>query len=148
MKWYFDTSIFGAAAVETHPHNARALAVLDAMESLGNRGYVSGHSLAEVYSVLTRTPFPQRLRTDWVMQSLETLIIATMELVTLTGAEYQKVIRRCAAQGWTGGRVFDAVHIECAIKSDCDQLYPFNGKDFVALSPPGLAGKVTLPEAP
>jgi hypothetical protein len=109
-------------------------------------GYASGHSLVEMYSVLTRAPFCNRPSATQVMESIESLVFGHMELITLTGGEYQAVVRRCAANAWTGGRTFDAIHIECAIKIGCDRLYTFNIKDFVALSPAGLAEKVFSPE--
>ena len=134
MKWYFDTSVFVAAAVNTHPQYGDAIRVLKEWVAGRHQGIVSGHSLAEVYAVLTRTPFRNRPSVLQVMQSIESLMLSQMNLVTLTGAEYEGVIRRCAANGWTGGRVYDAIHVECAVKSDCDRLYTFNMKDFVALS--------------
>jgi predicted nucleic acid-binding protein len=145
VKWYFDTSVFVAAAVTTHPHHGPAIAVLKELLSDGHRGLVSAHSLMEVYSVLTRTPFPRRLSATQVMASVESLILKPMELVALTGAEYEAIVRNCAANGWGGGRVFDAVHVACAAKSACDRLYTFNVQDFVALSPLDLAQKVMLP---
>jgi hypothetical protein len=42
---------------------------------------------------------------------IEHMVLPHMELVTLTPAEYRDVVRHCAASGWTGGRVHDAVHL-------------------------------------
>ena len=145
MKWYFDTSVFVAAAVSTHPQYTDAVKVLMELVAGRHHGIASGHSLAEVYAVLTRTPFRNRPSVVQVMQAIESLMLSRIELVTLTGAEYEAVIRRCAANGWTGGRVYDAIHVECAAKSDCDRLYTFNMKDFVTLSPPALAQKLASP---
>ena len=80
-----------------------------------------------------------------VMQSIESLILVPMALVTLTGSEYEAVIRRCIANEWTGGRVCDAIHVECSVKSDCDRVYTLNVKHFVALSPSTLTGKILSP---
>jgi predicted nucleic acid-binding protein len=55
VNWYFDTSVLVSAALKAHPHNARALPVLEELLSRKYRGIISAHSLAEVYSVLTRT---------------------------------------------------------------------------------------------
>jgi predicted nucleic acid-binding protein len=145
VKWYFDTSVFVAAAVNTHAHYPGAIRVLKELVAGGHQGFASGHSLAEVYSVLTRAPFRNRPAPSQVMQSIASLMLGPVELVTLGGGEYEAVIRRCAANGWTGGRAFDAVHVECAAKSGCDRLYTFNVRDFAALSPAGLAEKVISP---
>lgn len=145
MKWYFDTSVIVAAAVQSHPQYSPAIAVLKELVADRHQGYVSGHGLAEVYAVLTRTPFVPRLAPDQVMRSIETLMLSGMERIALTGAEYEAVIRRCAGNGWTGGRVFDAIHVQCAQKTECDRLYTFNTKDFTALSPAELVAKVVSP---
>ena len=145
MNWYFDTSIVVAAAVTQHPHNAPALAVLEELVSRKHRGYLSAHSLTEVYSVLTRTPFKPPLYPSEAWQIIELMILPHMELVTLTLKEYREVVRHCAVSGWVGGKVHDAVHLRCAQKAGCDRIYTFNVKDFRALAPPELADRVALP---
>ena len=142
MKWYFDTSVIVAASVASHTHNAAAAAVLDALVAGKHDGYVSAHSLTEVYSVLTRTPFPLRLQPDQVLRLIETSILGCMKLVTLDAGEYEDVVRRSAAHGWIGGRIHDVIHLQCAAKMECDRIYTLNEKDFVALSPAALADKI------
>jgi predicted nucleic acid-binding protein len=145
VNWYFDTSIVVAAAVTQHPHNAPALAVLEELVSRKHRGYLSAHSLTEVYPVLTRTPFKPPLYPSEAWQIIEQMILPHMELVTLTPKEYREVVRHCAVSGWVGGKVHDAVHLRCAQKAGCDRIYTFNVKDFRALAPPDLANRVALP---
>jgi predicted nucleic acid-binding protein len=145
VNWYFDTSIVVAAAVTQHPHNAPALAVLEELVSRKHRGYLSAHSLTEVYSVLTRTPFKPPLYPSEAWQIIEQMILPHMELVTLTPKEYREVVRHCAVSGWVGGKVHDAVHLRCAQKAGCDRIYTFNVKDFRALAPPNLAEKIAAP---
>jgi predicted nucleic acid-binding protein len=145
VNWYFDTSIVVAAAVTQHPHNAPALAVLEELVSRKHRGYLSAHSLTEVYSVLTRTPFKPPLYPSEAWQIIEQMILPHMELVTLTPKEYREVVRHCAVSGWAGGKVHDAVHLRCAQKAGCDRIYTFNVKDLRALAPPELADRVALP---
>jgi predicted nucleic acid-binding protein len=145
VNWYFDTSIVVAAAVTQHPHNAPALAVLEELVSRKHRGYLSAHSLTEVYSVLTRTPFKPPLYPSEAWQIIERMILPHMELVTLTLKEYREVVRHCAVNGWVGGKVHDAVHLRCAQKAGCDRVYTFNVRDFRTLAPPELADRVALP---
>jgi predicted nucleic acid-binding protein len=145
VNWYFDTSIVAAAAVTQHPHNAPALAVLEELVSRKHRGYLSAHSLTEVYSVLTRTPFKPPLYPSEAWQIIEQMILPHMELVTLTPKEYREVVRHCAVNGWVGGKVHDAVHLRCAQKAGCDRVYTFNVRDFRALAPPELADRVAMP---
>ena len=145
MNWYFDTSVLVAAAVTHHPHHAPAVAVLEELVSRKHRGYLSGHSLTEVYSVLTRTPFKPPLYPSEAWQIIEEMILPHMELVTLTPREYREVVRHCAVSGWVGGKVHDAVHLRCAQKVGCDRIYTFNVRDFRTLSPPDLADRIAAP---
>ena len=148
VNWYFDTSVLVPAAVTRHPHNAPSLAMLEELVSRkhrGYRGYISAHSLTEVYSVLTRTPFKPPLYPSEAWQIIEEMILPHMELVTLTPKEYQEVVRHCAISGWAGGRVHDAVHLRCAQKAGFDLLYTFNVKDFRALAPDDLRDKIAAP---
>ncbi len=145
MTWYFDTSVLVQAAVKGHPHNVPALAVLEELLRRGNRGVISAHSLTEVYSVLTRTPFKPPLYPSEVWQIIEQMILPHMELVTLNAKEYREVVQRCAASGWAGGRVHDSIHLRCAQKAECDRVYTFNVKDFRRLAPAGFAEKIAAP---
>lgn len=145
MKWYLDTSVLVAAAISRHPHHPPALGILKELASARHEGFVSAHSLAEFYSVLTRAPFKPPLYPGEVWQIIEAMVIPALELVTLTSKEYKDVIHRCALGGWLGGRVHDAVHLGCAQKAECDRIYTFNVKDFRALAPAELAARITQP---
>jgi predicted nucleic acid-binding protein len=143
--WYFETSVLVAAAVAGHPHNARALGVLEELVKRKHRGMTSAHSLTEVYSVLTRTPFQPPVYPSEAWQIIEQMILPHMELVTLTAKEYREVVLRCAASGWAGGKVHDSVHLRCAEKAECDRVYTFNLSDFRVLAPVGMADKIAAP---
>src|ERR1035437_2430323 len=145
VNWDFDTSVLVAAAVTHHPHDAPALAVLEELVRRTHARYLSAHSLAEVYSVLTRTPFKPPVYPSEAWQIIEQMILPHMELVTLTPKEYREVVRHCAVNGWVGGKVHDAVHLRCAQKVRCDRVYTFNVNDFRALAPPDLADKIAVP---
>lgn len=56
MKVLFDTSVIVAALLPQHPSHVPCFAQLHAVESGPAKGYLSTHSLAEVYSVMTRLP--------------------------------------------------------------------------------------------
>ena len=148
MNWFFDTSVLVAAAVTSHPHNAQALGTLEEMLRRKHRGFSSAHSLAEFYSVLTRTPFKPSIYPGEAWQIGETMILPHLELVTLTAEEYTEVVRICAAEAWAGGRVHDALHLRCAQKALCDRIYRFNVKDFRALATKKLENKINAPEIP
>ena len=145
MKWYFDTSVLVAATVNTHVHHSRAQSVLEAFHEGKHRGYLSTHSLPDVYYVLTRTPFRPTVRPIHALKAIEDQIINHMALVSLEPDEYIEIVRRAAIEGWIGGRIHDAVHLQCAAKMKCDRVYTFNVRDFRALAPGNLADKITAP---
>lgn len=145
MNWYFDTSVLVAAAVSEHPHNGPALAVLEERIRQNHRGFISAHSLTEFYSVLTRAPFKPSIYPGEVVQIMDAMVLPHLELVTLDRDDYEAVIRNCAAHGWTGGRVHDAVHLRCAENANCDRVYTFNVKHFRGLAPSELEDKITAP---
>lgn len=145
MKFYLDTSVLIAASVQEHTHHAPAIQALDAMLLEGHKGYVSAHSLAEFYSVLTRTPFIPAIYPSEAWQMLEVSILPHVKIVALSGAEYKDLVRQCATEGHVGGRVYDAVHLRCARKAKCDRLYTFNVKHFRALAPDSFRHKVSAP---
>lgn len=145
MRWYFDTSVLVAAAVDQHVHNSRALSVLDALHDGKHRGYLSVHGLTEVYAVLTRTPFKPSVPPMQVLKAIEDQILRHMTLVSLDESEYVDIVRRAASEGWIGGRIHDAIHLQCAAKMKCDRVYTFNVRDFRALAPERLADRIAAP---
>jgi predicted nucleic acid-binding protein len=145
VNWYFDTSVLIAAAVHNHPHNAAAVTLLEKLARSSNKGFLSAHGLAEVYSVLTRLPLRPRIDPAEVLQIVDDQIVPLLELVPLTGKEYLDTVRNAGRQGLIGGRIHDAVHISCAIKAKCDRIYTFNVRDFRDLAPTGLSRKISAP---
>ncbi|MGI8743694.1 MAG: type II toxin-antitoxin system VapC family toxin [Bryobacteraceae bacterium] len=115
------------------------------MLSRKHHGFVSAHSLTEIYSVLTRTPFKPPIYPNEAWQIVEGMILPRLKLVTLTPKEYREVIRHCANSGWTGGTVHDAAHLRCAQKSACDRIYTFNVRDFRALAEEACEDKICAP---
>lgn len=144
-KWYFDTSVLVAAAIGRHVHNSRAMSTIEALHEGKHRGYTSTHSLTEVYSVLTRTPFKPPVHPTEALKAIEDQILSSVTLVSLDETEYIDVVRRAANEGWIGGRIHDAIHVHCAAKMKCDRVYTFNVRDFSAIAPKDLASKITAP---
>lgn len=142
MKVYFDTSILIAAFVQGHSQFGPALQCLEETVSQGHQGYVGAHGLAEFYAVLTRTPFQPRITSAMAGRLLEENILPIMEVIALTAAEYQEVIRNCIAGQHTGGQTYDAIHLQCALKVGCDQLYTLNGKHFRVLAPEHFQSRI------
>jgi predicted nucleic acid-binding protein len=145
VRWYFDTSVLVAAAVDQHVHNSRALSVLETMHVGKHHGYLSTHSLTEIYSVLTRTPFRPAVRPTDALKAIEDQVLSCMTLVSLDDTEYVQIVRRAASEGWIGGRIHDAIHLQCAAKVKCDRVYTFNVRDFRAVASERLADRIAAP---
>ena len=134
MKVYFDTPLFVAAYIARHPHHIQSLRALDEVSAGTTQGVTSAHGLAESFSVLTRAPYLPLIRPHdaWLYLSSE---LKAFEVVSLTAAEYREVVERCSQNGWAGGRVYDALHVQAARKSNCQRLYTFNLKHFHQVAP-------------
>ena len=135
MRSYFDTSVLVAAALENHPHHAPAAAILAKVRNGEMAGWVSAHGLAELYAVLTRFPLHPPVYPSEAWRIIEHDVHPYFEVASLSGTEYLKIIENCAATGWIGGRVYDALHVAAARKAECDQIYTFNLRHFRELAP-------------
>jgi predicted nucleic acid-binding protein len=118
---------------------------LEALRDGKHRGYLSTHSLTEICSVLTRTPFRPPVHPTVALKAVEDQILKSMALVSLDENEYAGVVRRAAHEGWIGGRIHDAIHLECSAKMQCDRVYTFNVRDFRVIAPERLADRITAP---
>ena len=123
MRWFFDSSVLVPALLPDHVHHARSFAAF-AAASPKNAG-CAAHSLAEVYSTLTRYPGKQRLSAEsaaLLVQEIE----RRLTLVWLDGDEYVAAIHRIAGMGIVGGAVYDGLIAACALKAKADVLYTWN----------------------
>ena len=144
MRAYFDTTVFVAASVDYHVHHNQALVALELAQSGKMKNYISGHGLAEAYSVLTRTPFRPAVYPAEAWKILDENILPYFQLVTITPQMYIETIRECADRGWIGGRIHDAMHLRCAREADCERIYTFNVRHFQQLAP-DLAQRIGAP---
>jgi predicted nucleic acid-binding protein len=144
VKIYFDTNVLIAAALENHPHHVPAEASLRKVHSHVIEGWISAHSLAEFYAVLTRAPLTPPVYPSEAWQILERNVFPHFEVMSLSREEYRETLQSCAGAGWTGGRVYDALHVAAARKADCEQLYTFNLRHFRELAP-DLAERICSP---
>ena len=145
MKAYFDTNVLVAASIAEHQHHLHSFDLVRAVKNGSLLGCVSTHGLAEYYSVITRAPFTTRIHPAEAGRFLEDNILPFFELVALTAADYKAVLRSSVTAGLIGGVVFDALHLHCAQKADCDRVYTFNLKDFLALTTDSMRSKIATP---
>jgi len=145
VKVFLDTSVLVAAVLEEHEAHERSLAVLDRVQSKRDEGYLSGHGLAEVYSVLTRLPPPSRHTPEQALVSIEENFINNFHVAGLTGGEYGALIRDAALRGISGGTIYDAVLLRTAELARVDRIYTWNLKHFQAVAQPATAALLRTP---
>jgi PIN domain len=58
---FFDTTVLVAASARSHPHYSRARPALLRVAAGKDKGFMSAHSIAEVYAALTRLPVHPRI---------------------------------------------------------------------------------------
>lgn len=145
MKAYLDTNVLVAASVQEHPHHEQSFDLLKAVKERTLQGCIGTHGLAEFYSVLTRAPFTPRVHPAEAGRFLDDNILPYFEIVALSADDYRAVLHSCSNASLIGGVVFDALHLYSAQKAGCDRVYTFNLKDFRALAPPELEGRIVAP---
>ena len=132
MKVFFDTSVLVAAALKQHPHHRRSLAAI--AETDRQTACCGAHSLAELYSVLTRLPGNDRLGGDQALLVLDG-VEQKMEVISLTARECSAAINESSAAGVLGGRIYDALLAECALKARATRILTWNVAHFRSLRP-------------
>lgn len=130
MKWFFDTSVLVPVLLEDHEHHERSFAVFSVATK--QSGCCAAHSLAEVYSTLTRLPGKHRLSGDQALLFLET-VEQRLTIVALNEAEYLATIRQAATNGIVGGMLYDALLAACANKANAERVYTWNLQHFQRL---------------
>ncbi|MBD2294790.1 PIN domain-containing protein [Anabaena sphaerica FACHB-251] len=132
MKALFDTNILVSAMIEAHPNHAISLPWIQRVRNKSISGYISTHSIAELYAVITRLPLPKPLST----QQVHDIIINNLEsfhTVDLESADYLQVLKNVTHLNITGGGIYDAIIAQTAIKANVDILLTFNSKHFIRL---------------
>jgi predicted nucleic acid-binding protein len=135
VKVYIDTNVVVADTVKDHVHHANASGLFRQVQLRQWTPVISAHGLAEIYSVLTGAPHKPRPTPVSAGQMIEENVLQTFEIEALTRSDYKKIIQECSALGWSGGRVYDAIHVHAARKAGCGRIYTFNVQDFRQLAP-------------
>lgn len=141
MKVLLDSSVLVAALLQDHPAHDRAALRLNAILEGIDDGLVAGHSLMEVYSVLTRMPSRPRISPSLAHHLIKTNITDHFSVIALSPADFAVLIERLAAAGIQGGAVYDAMILFAAEKAGADQVITLNERDFSRVLPE-MAGRV------
>lgn len=126
-----DSNVLVAALVESHPHHEASNILVDAATAVTTM--VAAHSLAEVYSTLTRSNRPYRVAGAVASSVIETLA-ESLTVAALSVPQTRYAIRRFAALG-IGPRIYDFLIGTTAETFGADTIVTWNTRDFDGLFP-------------
>ena len=145
MRVFLDTNVLISAVIKQHVFHQRSFAVLERVHDGKDAGFVSAHSLAEMYSVLTKLPTPYRHTPEQALLSIEENVLKHFKTVALVGNEYASLIRDAAGSQIQGGKIYDALLLKAAGKADVDRICTLNLKQFQSITSPDISGKLSEP---
>lgn len=105
---------------------------MQAARSKQIQGYLSTHSLAETYSVLTRMPIQPKI-SPAAAESIVLGLMQYLEIIPLVATDYQAAISQMVALNIAGGGIFDALIAQAALKAKVDRLLTLNPNHFARL---------------
>jgi predicted nucleic acid-binding protein len=142
---FFDTTVLVAASEQSHPHYARGRTALLRVAARQDNGFMSQHSIAEVFAALTRLPVQPRIHPVEAARIVTENILPHFEVVSVGKEDYLEALNTMASGGWIGAKIYDALLLRCAATCAVERIYTFNLGDFKRLAPPGLQEKICAP---
>ncbi|HKW96412.1 MAG TPA: PIN domain-containing protein [Bryobacteraceae bacterium] len=127
MKAFFDTSVLVPVFYGDHQHHGPSMECL--LRFAKKQACCGAHSLAEIYSSLTRMPGTHRISGEQAMLFLSD-VRERLTVVSLDEHEYFQAISLAAAAGVVGGTIYDALLVHCALKAKAEILYTWNVKHY------------------
>lgn len=137
MKVLFDTSVLVAAIVEPHPLHVPAFTWLKRARAKEFDMLIAGHTLAELYAVLTTLPISPKITPGMARYLINSDVETIAKMISLSASDYSSVVKRMADLGLSGGVIYDAIIAKVANKSDVDHILTFNIDDFRRVWPEG-----------
>ena len=125
-----DTSVIVPSLLESHPHHGRALPWFRKALSGEIDLRLSGHSIAETYSVLTRIPVSPRIPPGTANQLINENLLRNFKVIDLTHKDYSHAIQWASQKGLSGGIIYDILIAMAFKRSKADTFLTFNLRDF------------------
>jgi predicted nucleic acid-binding protein len=138
---FLDTSVLIATAQVSHQHHRPSRDLWD--RCTASAAAISTHTIAEVYNTLTAMPTALRLSPRNAVLAVETFL-QRLTTVALSADDYLETLRRTANLGYSGGMIYDALHLACARKIDAEQIFTWNVRHFRVVAP-DLADRIVTP---
>jgi predicted nucleic acid-binding protein len=133
-----DSNCIIAVLSAWHPRHSVTLLDLDGRRQRGDTMIVAAHSALEAFSVLTRMPSPWRVTPAEARTALEGGFLHA-EMVALDVEGYRALIQDAPTASISGGQLYDALLVACAVRASVDTIVTFNLRHFQQLVPPGMS---------
>jgi len=65
---------------------------------------------------------------------LKTILRKSQKTIYLTDEDYFRIVENMINSNFSGGLVYDAIIVECALKAKVDEILTLNSKDFLRLT--------------
>lgn len=132
MNGFFDTSVLVPVFYGDHVHHKASLDLFIKFDK--STGCCGAHSLAEVYSTLTRMPGKHRISGEQAMLFINS-IRERLSIIALTGDEYANALQSFSEHGIVGGGIYDALLAQCAVKAQASTIYTWNTRHYGLCGP-------------
>jgi predicted nucleic acid-binding protein len=130
VRAFFDSSVLVPLYLEAHEHHAASYRAVNRYKT-GEAG-CAAHTLAEVYSALTRLPGKLRTSTEQAMLHIDALR-AEFKVISLSADDAYRCLNSNSRLGITGGSIYDALVAQAALKADAERIYTWNMRHFSRL---------------
>lgn len=127
MKDHCDSSILGAALVDSESHHAACLALL-------RRGQLRAHvhALVETFNTLTGGRHMHRVLPSVAADILECSVLPRVETFSLSAREIVSAMKEAEGRGVRGGAIYDYLHLVAARRGKSRRIYTLDVSDFRA----------------
>lgn len=130
MKALFDTNVLIASLVRGHPHHSPCAAWLRAVKTGAVEMVVFGHTIAEIYSTLTRSRLIPGLTPAQTALLIRSDVLPQASVAVLSAVEYVQLVDELGRNGLAGGIVYDAIHAAVARAQAVDAIVTVNVPHF------------------
>jgi predicted nucleic acid-binding protein len=127
-----------AAVCAWHEHHTDAADEITRRLRAEEPMFIAAPAMVESFAVLTRLPPPHRMAPATALALIEGSFLRQARIIALDGRSYRTLVHRLAETQIAGGRVYDGVIAECALRERDMALLTFNEHDFSAFSGRGL----------
>jgi predicted nucleic acid-binding protein len=143
MNAFLDTSVLVPVFFGDHVHHEASMKLFVSLDK--TTGCCGAHSLAEVYSTLTRMPGRHRISAEQALLFLGN-VRERLSVISLDGDEYANALLASAERGIVGGAIYDAMLAHCALKAGETTIYSWNIRHY-SLCCEEITSRLRIPQA-